>query len=295
MNVDPTESSDQRILRRLVASVPGVVWAVDPDRTTVFVSEGADRQYGLPATHFVGHNTGRFRAIVHPDDLDIFDASIAAHQDGPREHECRIIRSDGEIRWLYNSSFPVFAPDGSLQLVVGTSIDVTAQKRAERRFRDLVEQMPLAMYLAQRTPDIPPIYANPQIEELTGYTPAEWLTDRPFWRIIDQRDIPGAEQVAAHLLESDDAIRSMYRLHRKDGQVVWVQEHSVAVPDETGEVSLVQGFLLDVTEMVEVTEELRQSESRSRAFIETAWEAIVTHVGREHRRGSGRSGGAHRP
>ncbi len=176
-------------------------------------------------------------------------------------------------------SFPVLGPDGALELVVGTSIDVTAQKRAERRFRDLVEQMPLAMYLALRTPEIPPIYANPQIEELTGYTPEEWLTDRPFWRSIDARDIPTAEAVAAHLLQSDEAIRSTYRLQRKDGRMIWVQEQSVAVPNEAGEVALVQGFLLDVTETVEAAEELRQTESRSRAFIETAWEAIVTHAG----------------
>ena len=143
MNADPTETVALRTLRLLVESVPGVVWAVDANRTTIFVSNGAEIQYGLPASHFVGHGTDRFREIIHPDDLHIFDASVAAHQDGPREHECRIIRSDGEIRWLYNQSYPAFGVDGTFEMVVGTSLDVTAQKRAERQFRNLVEELPL--------------------------------------------------------------------------------------------------------------------------------------------------------
>ena len=60
--------------------------------------------------------------------------------------------------------------------------------------------------------------------------------------------------------------------------MIWVQDQSVAVADEAGAPTLVQGFLLDVTEVVNVTQELRESEERHRAFIETAWDAFITHV-----------------
>jgi PAS domain S-box-containing protein len=277
MKADSTETTALRTLRLLVDSVPGVVWAVDPERTTIFVSDGTEQQFGIPASHFVGQGTDRFREIVHPDDLEIYDASIAAHQEGPREHECRIIRSDGDIRWLYNQSYPAFGGDGTLEMVVGTSIDITAQKRAERQFRNLVEELPLAMYLAHRTPGIPTIYVNRQIEELTGFTSEEWLRERPFPRILDPRDMEALDEASRHLLESDTPIRTTYRLRHKDGRTVWVQDQGVAIADETGKPTLVQGFLLDVTEFVNVTEELRESEGRHRAFIETAWDAFVTH------------------
>jgi two-component system, cell cycle sensor histidine kinase and response regulator CckA len=276
MSSDPTKSSDLRILRLLVGSVPGVAWAVDPDLTTIFVSEGADRHYGRPASHFLGHGTERFREIVHPDDLDRFDSTLVVQHEGPSERELRVVHPDGEVRWLLTRSSPVFADDGALEMVVGTSIDVTAQKRAERRFRNLVEELPLAMYLGHRAPEIPLVYVNRQIEDLTGYTPEEWLVDLPFWRILDPRDTAVVVGVTDHLLHSDEPIRATFRLRRKDGRTIWVQEHSVAVADETGELTLVQGFQLDVTEIVKVTEELRESEERSRAFIETAWDAFVT-------------------
>jgi two-component system, cell cycle sensor histidine kinase and response regulator CckA len=279
MSTDPTQSSDLRILRLLVESVPGVAWAVDPDLTTIFVSEGADRHYGRPASQFLGHGIERFREIVHPDDLERFDSTLLVQHEGPNERELRVVHPDGEVRWLLTRSFPVFAQDGALEMVVGTSIDVTAQKGAERRFRNLVEELPLAMYLGHRSPEIPLVYVNRQIEELTGYTPEEWLVDRPFWRILDPRDTEVVVGVTNHLLRSDEPIRATFRLRRKDGRLIWVQEQSVAVADETGALTLVQGFQLDVTEIVKVTEELRESEERSRAFIETAWDAFITHVG----------------
>ncbi len=278
MTTDPTESSALRTLRMLVDSVPGVVWAVDPERTTIFVSEGAVRQYGIPASQFVGQGMSRFRAIIHPDDLEIFDAAVAEQQDGPRDQEFRIIRADEEVRWLYNQSYPVFSPEGTLEMVVGTSIDVTAQKRAERRFRNLIEELPLAMYLAHRVPGIPTLYVNRQIEELTGFTPEEWLSERPFAQSVDPRDAAVLDDGLNHLLESVEPIRMTYRFRRKDGRTIWVRDQGVAVADETGALTLVQGFLLDVTEFVNVTEELRESEERHRAFIETAWDAFVTHV-----------------
>ena len=272
--------SDLDILRVIAQHMPEVAWAADGrDRKTIYVSEAAQAQYGLPPSHFLGHGLERFREIVHPDDLDAFDAAIAAQMDGRLEHEIRIVRPNGEVRWLLTSSFAAHGPDGGLEMIVGTSVDITAQKAAERRFRDLVEQLPLAAYLAHRTPGLPPVYVNPKIEDLTGFTPQEWVEDKPYHAQVDPRDLDLVERTDLHLYESDEPVRITYRLRHRDGRTIWVRDEAVAVRDANDELTLVQGFLLDITETVEVTEELRDSEARSRAFITTAWDAFTTHTG----------------
>lgn len=271
--------SDPEILRIIAEHIPEVAWATSPrDRKTIYVSPAAEQQYGRPASYFLGHGVDRFRELVHPHDLGAFDAAILTQSRGDHEHELRIVRPDGEIRWLLTRAFHVCDAGGEPELIVGTTADVTAQKAGERRFRDLVEGLPLTTYLAERQPSLPPVYVNPKIEDLTGISPGEWLRERPFWSMIDPRDVERTRQAVERVCATDSVVRVDYRLHRPDGRVIWVQDEAVAVRDANDDLTLVQGFLLDITETVEVTNELRDSEARSRAFVETAWDAFVSHT-----------------
>ena len=56
-----------------------------------------------------------------------------------------------------------------------------ALSRVEERFRELVEWVPAVVYEAAPGPDGVFHYISPQIEEMLGYTPAEWLADPRLW------------------------------------------------------------------------------------------------------------------
>jgi PAS domain-containing protein len=87
---------------------------------------GVDRQTFRPRLHEV-------RALVHPDDLPIFDASVAAVRGGAGSCECdhRIIRPSGEVRYLHALiTATVDAAANSVRLY-GTCQDVTERKWAE--------------------------------------------------------------------------------------------------------------------------------------------------------------------
>ena len=50
-------------------------------------------------------------------------------------------------------------------------------RAAEFRYRTLVEQLPLISYVdAGDTPDANAMYVSPQVEDVLGWTPHEWLT-----------------------------------------------------------------------------------------------------------------------
>lgn len=76
----------------------------------------------------------RFLSFVHPEDREMIQGihqhSYATGE--PYEMIERIVRPDGEVRYLHSNGQVVMAPDGSPERMRGTCIDVTDQVLAER-------------------------------------------------------------------------------------------------------------------------------------------------------------------
>jgi PAS domain S-box-containing protein len=79
-----------------------------------------------------------FRELVHPDDWDELmqarAASIEQHQ--PLVHEFRVIRPDGEVRWLSNRAQTDYDEGGAPQHHFGVALDVTERRRNEEALRE---------------------------------------------------------------------------------------------------------------------------------------------------------------
>jgi diguanylate cyclase (GGDEF)-like protein/PAS domain S-box-containing protein len=136
--------------------------------------------------------------------------------------------------------------------------DVLARLReAEERFRVLVEQLPLVVYVDAIDDASSNIYSSPQVEAMLGYSPAEWRRDPDlFVRMLhpeDRERVLGAHRVA----HESDGLSLEYRLIARDGRVVWVHDEARTVVGPTGEPLALQGYLLDVTEKREAEERLR--------------------------------------
>lgn len=75
-----------------------------------------------------------YRDRVLPEDIPVLDDARRRRSEGETvEIEFRIRLSNGEIRWIQNRAYPVFA-DGVATRVVGTARDVTEQKRLQEHF-----------------------------------------------------------------------------------------------------------------------------------------------------------------
>ncbi len=87
---------------------------------------GLDPQQGLPARNQPPER-------IHPDDQDkvrqAFERII--HQKVDSETEYRIILPDGTVKYAHAIGHPVVDANGHVVEVVGTTVDITARKRAE--------------------------------------------------------------------------------------------------------------------------------------------------------------------
>ncbi|MFA7241342.1 MAG: PAS domain S-box protein [Sulfuricellaceae bacterium] len=95
-----------------------------------FFNQGWHDFTGLTLERTQGRN---WLELVHPDDSE---RCLNAYRDAfrliqPFTHEYRLMRRDGEYRWMLDSGVPRCAEDGTLIGFTGTLIDITEQKNAE--------------------------------------------------------------------------------------------------------------------------------------------------------------------
>jgi PAS domain S-box-containing protein len=101
------------------------------------ISEGYAAIHGLPQG--TTETTMReWRARVHPEDLarvEGFREQMFADRQKEYTIEYRIVRPDGEVRWIERRSSISYGGNGGPKRIVGVSIDVTDRKRAEQQQR----------------------------------------------------------------------------------------------------------------------------------------------------------------
>ncbi len=128
-----------------------------------------------------------------------------------------------------------------------------------RRYRTLVEQLPLVVYVDALDEASSNIFTSPQVESLLGYTPAEWVaaTDL-FVRLLHPYDRERVLGAHARTHATHDSLSLEYRLITRAGSTVWVRDEGVIVFDDDGHPLYLQGYLLDITAEREAQEQLRQ-------------------------------------
>ena len=135
-------------------------------------------------------------------------------------------------------------------------------RAAETRYRTLVEQLPIVVYVSPAENVEATVYVSPQIERLLGYTQAEWLKDPFYWKkIIYPEDRERLFAAVERMRISGDPLDEEYRMIARDGRVVWLRDRARLQHDADGRPLLWQGFMVDISDK-------KQSEARIKHQIE---------------------------
>jgi PAS domain S-box-containing protein len=120
-----------RILEQIVDNVREIVCMFDPDgKRLIYVNPAYERVLGRPVENLY-EDAQSWRDAVHPDDRDrVFDAY--RHVAGPLHIEYRVVRPDGECRWVWSHTAPVRDERTNVVGIVGIVEDITERKRMEQ-------------------------------------------------------------------------------------------------------------------------------------------------------------------
>jgi len=105
------------------------------------------------------------------------------------------------------------------------------------------------------------VYVSPQAEELFGYPVELWTSDPDFWHSVVHPDDTERVDAAWAAAGMEDSFTLRYRYVTADDRIVWVQDSGTMVRDPAGTPLHWLGVVVDITERVEVEDELRRREA----------------------------------
>jgi diguanylate cyclase (GGDEF)-like protein/PAS domain S-box-containing protein len=118
------------------------IWSHDLKTNTLRITPGIEKLYGYSLEAFY-QDFDLWKKVIHPDDVVVLTERLEKLSLGePATSEYRIIRPDGEVRWIQDSGFPTFDEYGNFIDFNSVLFDITDRKESEDRYRSLVEMSP---------------------------------------------------------------------------------------------------------------------------------------------------------
>jgi PAS domain S-box-containing protein len=251
-------------------------WALSPATTNIlYWSEECYRIWGFDPVHGLPNRETVWRRI-HPGDRDRMYKEIqeALRQKRDYKVDFRIVLPDGTVKYLEAIGHHLFSEHGELVQVVGTNVDVTVRKRAERALREseakirrLVDANIIGVFFWDFDGRI--IEANDAFLRMVDYNREDLVSGRirwteltpPEWRDWDERRRLPELKMTGSLQPFEK------EYFRKDRSRVPVLI-GAATFEEGGNQGV--AFVLDLTERKCAEKALRESEGKFRDYAETA-------------------------
>jgi PAS domain S-box-containing protein len=189
-----------------------------------YVSPSYEKIWGRPVPELF-ENPFAFMNAIHPDDLKAVEKALRGQELGqPLDITYRIIRPDGEIRWIHDTASPVFDRSGKFIRATGIADDITERKQAEANLafeRHKLEMVfmkcPAAMAL-WRGPDLTYEMVNPAYQAL-----------------FEDREILGKPMLEAHPEMRDQIFPSLVMQVLESGKPFYGREMLVRIAKTAGE------------------------------------------------------------
>ncbi len=279
--------SEERF-QRLAANMPGVIYRYHQ------YADGSDRfSYVSPGSidlweyepDIICNDARRAWELMHPDDLDAFQAAIAAAiaQGTDWLHEYRLITPSGRVKWVQAVARGEAQTDSSYTWD-GVLIDVTALKQAEAdlsasqaRFQRLVDNTPGIIYRYHQSADGRDrfSYLSAAFRDIWEIEPEVAIADiSAAWNAIPLEDQAALREALSHSTQTLAPFKADCRIITPSGLLKWLQV--LARPEREANGDYVwDGLIVDVTEQVATQTALQSSEALNRAILSALPDLLI--------------------
>lgn len=131
--------SEERF-RTMADGTPVIIWVTNAEGEVEFINRAYADFFGVTDRDV---RIGGWHPFVHPDDhsgyLDAFMECVRTGQ--PFQAEARVRHASGKWRWIVSFAQPLFSPTGSVERMVGSSLDITDRKQAQSALERYTQQL----------------------------------------------------------------------------------------------------------------------------------------------------------
>jgi len=269
----------ERLSLALNAGMMGV-YDMDLRQNRLWWSPEIYAVFGLSPQTFVPSRDA-FKALVHPEDRDSLwnslEESVRDHK--PFTYEFRVVRPDGQLRWIATRARSEYDSAGSPVHYFGIAIDITERKRVEEaliesqeRFRQLAENIPQMAWMTDRDGSI--FWYNKLWFEYTGSTLEEmrgWG-----WQKVHHPDyVQSVTEKFKRALATGEPWEDTFPLRRHDGEFRWFLSRAFPIHDGEGNIARWFGTNTDITQLRQAQANLAEREAILRTVTTEARVGLV--------------------
>ncbi len=252
----------EELYSKLIAAIPDVVMRTDVDGQILFTNEVALQMSGYSREELEGKSILQF---IAPKDHETAIENLKLMFDrklGPKEYH--LVMADGKELLFEVNSDVLRRKDGSPYSIVNVCRDITTRKIAEDALRESEEKYRLLIYnlpniVFKGYKDGSVDFIDDKIELLIGHKKDEFNLRKINWLdIVVDEDKEKFRETFIEALKTDKSYLREYRVKTKTGDILWIQEGSQIVCNESGQVEYVDGAFLDITRHKKLEIQLQQ-------------------------------------
>lgn len=212
-----------------IANIGSLEYDVETDKG--FWSDQLFRIFGLNPQKDLFPDYQMYLSCLHQDDRLAFEKQFnrLLKEKDSVDLVCRMIRQDGEERYIHHRA-DYFADEDGSPKIIATIQDITEKRRMEeklyeneRKIGQIYENLDVGIYSADLL-EKKVLHFSKGVEGIFGYTAEEFIADFDLWNnVIHPDDVQVVEEERARLL-SGNSIRYQYRIVHKSGEVRWVND-----------------------------------------------------------------------
>jgi PAS domain S-box-containing protein len=265
-NTEQTLRDREERFRQITEGIKEVFFVMDAQyRETLYISPAYEQAWGRSCQSLYD-DPKSFLAPVPPEDRQRLLAYIGRVQQGEDtgEIEYRVVRPDGEVRWMLTHAVPVRNKQGDVYRISGAALDISKRKQveealreSEQRARTLFETVDLVVLGLDARGHVD--YVNPFFLRITGYTREEvlgknWLDFLP----AALRSPMG--NVLRELLEHESHPHYENPVVTKTGEERMISWNNTVLRDAAGRATGSLSVGEDVTQRQQLELQLRQAQ-----------------------------------
>src|SRR6266487_3796558 len=219
----------------------------------------------------------RVLQVVHPDDRERMKQRVQhvlEHGGGEHESEYRITRPDGSTRWIAGYGGVELDERGKPAFARGVSRDITLRKHAEEelleseaRFRTVANNAPVMIWMSG-TDKLCTFFNKPWLD-FTGRG-LEQEIGNGWTEGVHPDDLQRCHRTYAAAFDAREPFVMQYRLRHHDGEYRWISDNGVPRYDVEKNFTGYIGSCLDVTELINKEQALRESKERINLAVNAA-------------------------
>lgn len=244
--------------RALVEHGNDVLWIVSEKGVLTYSSPSVEKVLGYSPQEIMEKEIS---TILHSDDEEHVYAEIRQSLQKPGETiqlaPARMKHKRGGWRW-FGGTITNMLHEPAIRGIVDNFKDITEEVEAKQKLQSFINSINGIFFEA--TPDgVHFNYVSPQVEEILGYKPKEWLESDNFWaRHIHPDD---RRRSVAYCQEQTNLGKDHsfdYRFRKADGTYIWLRD-LISVITERKKPIFLQGLMLDITEEKKLEEQLEHA------------------------------------